>query len=451
MKYFIKITFILLFFVKFSYAQTGNFNSVIMLKSETSIFQKEKGAWKLDTIYGYTGQNSSWFWDYKEIVLTKNDDFYPLTIEAQARDLNATNWYKTYLLTNSYYSDNQIHEQEWVEWNTSTNSWNTQMSVYNKFDEQGKIVENFMRYWDNETQSFYMGNKEIYTYNLNGTVATLQNKDWDAYSNSWQNWSTVTYTYNEDNLLEHQIEITINGNYLQIFYTYDSENRLETVTEQVWWDGEWLNFSKETNSYNIDNQIETKLVENYDDNWYNSYLFSYTYNENGLLIEEEEHNYTDVYSSLLNIYTYDENGNETSYELSEWNGSSWSAFYKVIDNYDDNQNQTEFYSQAIENGSWVNFLKEEYIWNHYGTANIFEDEKYINLYPNPSENFVFIQLPEIQASINIEIFDINGKKIDGFRTKNSIEQINVNDYISGIYFVKIRGINISKTLKFLKE
>ena len=60
----------------------------------------------------------------------------------------------------------------------------------------------------------------------------------------------------------------------------------------------------------------------------------------------------------------------------------------------------------------------------------------------------------IKDNIKIEIYNIYGQVIDNLTLSNtslSKIEINLSDYSSGIYFVNIRGENIFKVQKILKN
>lgn len=74
----------------------------------------------------------------------------------------------------------------------------------------------------------------------------------------------------------------------------------------------------------------------------------------------------------------------------------------------------------------------------------FEDEK-LNIYPNPSTNF--IQITGLRSTINYEIFDIIGSKI-GQGTIEKNKRIEVDKLKKGIYFIRLGN---KESIRFLKK
>ncbi len=67
-------------------------------------------------------------------------------------------------------------------------------------------------------------------------------------------------------------------------------------------------------------------------------------------------------------------------------------------------------------------------------------EGFINVYPNPANDKLFISAAEINAKDNysIELISMLGAKLTEVNVENSITEINLNDYPSGIYFVSLK-------------
>lgn len=83
----------------------------------------------------------------------------------------------------------------------------------------------------------------------------------------------------------------------------------------------------------------------------------------------------------------------------------------------------------------------------------FENQDMIKVYPNPNNGYFTIQINNYIGNINVEIFDINGRKIE---SKNIIDfniqkQISIENLQSGIYLMKINGDNISYSKKIIKN
>jgi hypothetical protein len=89
-----------------------------------------------------------------------------------------------------------------------------------------------------------------------------------------------------------------------------------------------------------------------------------------------------------------------------------------------------------------NSTQDGYYLNN--TTSVLENEIYaidFSVYPNPSTGLFNIQSEELINTV--EVFDISGKVI---LTKNSngISSLDLNQFKTGFYFVKVNGASIKK-------
>lgn len=81
------------------------------------------------------------------------------------------------------------------------------------------------------------------------------------------------------------------------------------------------------------------------------------------------------------------------------------------------------------------------------------DKSNINIYPNPSNGLFNLRINQYDSKINVQVVDINGRII--LENKNvpfNIEgAIDISDFQSGIYIVKITGDNLSYSQKIIKN
>jgi hypothetical protein len=72
----------------------------------------------------------------------------------------------------------------------------------------------------------------------------------------------------------------------------------------------------------------------------------------------------------------------------------------------------------------------------------------VRLYPNPANDFVFIEGLENNSLLNV--FDINGKLIFSTVVNSDKQTLDVSNYIQGIYFVTFSNANNTQTIKLIK-
>lgn len=90
-------------------------------------------------------------------------------------------------------------------------------------------------------------------------------------------------------------------------------------------------------------------------------------------------------------------------------------------------------------------------WSTLG-INDFKQESSLRLYPNPSNSILNIEFNSSVAEGTIEIFDILGKQV--LRQSiafNNLTQIDVADWETGLYLVKISSENGEETKRFVKQ
>ena len=90
----------------------------------------------------------------------------------------------------------------------------------------------------------------------------------------------------------------------------------------------------------------------------------------------------------------------------------------------------------------------EVIFNPTGVASV-NGNRSLNLFPNPANQFITIELSELNSNSQYRIFNILGEtKLEG--TFKSSNRVNVEELNTGLYFVEIVGENFAP-VRFLKK
>jgi hypothetical protein len=76
----------------------------------------------------------------------------------------------------------------------------------------------------------------------------------------------------------------------------------------------------------------------------------------------------------------------------------------------------------------------------------------VQVYPNPTPNYLIIELPNANREIQIEVVDVNGKLVlnQNYPTSTKIKLL-VHDLTTGVYFVKIKSRDDLQVIKIIKE
>ena len=72
----------------------------------------------------------------------------------------------------------------------------------------------------------------------------------------------------------------------------------------------------------------------------------------------------------------------------------------------------------------------------------------VNIYPNPAKDRIEIYGSSIKSTINLQIFDLNGKLAKQINTSEN-QKIDVSGLANGVYLAKINTSNGTKTVKLL--
>lgn len=93
-----------------------------------------------------------------------------------------------------------------------------------------------------------------------------------------------------------------------------------------------------------------------------------------------------------------------------------------------------------------------YFSNNILSSNTFNPLEKITLYPNPTNKFLNINIPnELESPLNYEIYNNLGQIIKFSNTISSDLQVNTSELSNGIYFLKLNFENATKTLRFIKN
>lgn len=161
--------------------------------------------------------------------------------------------------------------------------------------------------------------------------------------------------------------------------------------------------------------------------------------------------YDDYYASPNDIYTILLDHakrlltNSSIYRPNVCNGSNTSglsgaqAFYGLAEIVK---------TQWKKNGWAPTYIRSAIISNNNET--VIENSEYL-IYPNPTKDFVTIEMPKSNVAKEIFLYNTNGIEISHFKEIEPTFQINLNNYEKGIYIMRIVTENESIIEKIIKE
>lgn len=133
-------------------------------------------------------------------------------------------------------------------------------------------------------------------------------------------------------------------------------------------------------------------------------------------------------------------------------GNNTAAAYEVFDQFDEANSLGTLYSPddgvglSIPKAS-VRFLRIELI-KSLGVEEL--DKKRMKIYPNPASQSFQVELPRIEINdATITVYNCLGAVIERGIIENSMKQIDVSHWSSGVYFVNVRMKNEFQTMKII--
>ena len=96
-----------------------------------------------------------------------------------------------------------------------------------------------------------------------------------------------------------------------------------TVLGEQWQTNAWVNYKRDTYTYDANGNMLTELEEYWQGSWVNSERWTYTYDANGnMLTRLDEQWQTNAWVNYYRwTYTYDANGNSITGKSEEWQGN----------------------------------------------------------------------------------------------------------------------------------
>lgn len=78
-------------------------------------------------------------------------------------------------------------------------------------------------------------------------------------------------------------------------------------------------------------------------------------------------------------------------------------------------------------------------------------DKDFTISPNPAKNKLNIALPSDMPSAKVSVFNVLGKLVYSGEISNFNGSIDISNWNSGVYLVKISTDNLAKTKRFIKQ
>ncbi len=333
------------------------------------------------------------------------------------------NWFMNFISTQQV--DNLNHMTIEKYWTIQPDSGISHIKeMYYNSDE---LISTILEYYhfDSISQTFKTRGERNYLYNNNLQLIELKSAVYDNISNKLRYANKTLYSYSNDSLLNKEI-----------YYSWDSISL------------NWKPYSKYTYKYDSNGNLLERTTYNYDANTWSEHWKS--------------------------NYVYDINNNRT-FKIAYWNNNIsklWEPDYKWEQIYDNNYESEELllpqapmYRTGYDllsnkhivsnrkhyeyfNGSWRKYDEHTFYYSNLNNAreNIYYETD-IRVYPNPTSDYIMIELKNSYNNSIIYIYDAQGNMVIQHNLSND-KKINVRSLSQGVYLFSVKSENKVFTGKF---
>lgn len=347
-----------------------------------------------------------------------------------------TGWEDYSMDTIVYNTNNNITDKEYLTYNGS--SWDNIAEYIYQYDANNNLTSllntSHSAFFKHNTYSYNTSNQLIiHNYNVFNLSTPV-------------NIYRDTITYNVNNYISSEKFYNMNStDSLQVLNTYDVYNNLTSKLTQTFF-GTWTNSTLYTYSYDSHNNLKSKLYQTWKTaNWVNDSLDVYAYNANDSLMEDTFKIWGNPgwLPRQITTFMYDANNNLVIKLKQNWNISN-SKFDTTTLNkwtYDANHLMLSKVYQGY-NSSGSKVLVGDSVYYYYlfvsSINNLPAYKDNILVYPNPGKGIFDFLIGNNESGIkSIEVYNMLGQQIySQFNIPNSIFNIDLSSQPSGVYFYR---------------
>ena len=112
----------------------------------------------------------------------------------------------------------------------------------------------------------------------------------------------------------------------------------------------------------------------------------------------------------------------------------------------------EVVSETFQSGN--NVLTQGFHQTKLTVTNIDNIDFFIDIYlfPNPTDEFINIEIPSYYNNLEIKFYDANGRLLKNFEQVYGVTKFDLSDFSQGIYYliISLKENNQTKTFKIIK-
>lgn len=412
-------------------------------------------------------------------------------IYKQQMDSSFTEFYDT---TSGQYVDGIIHYYTYNhdancildiqnQWNYSTSTWEKSNKHEMTYDANHNLILDVISEKSLVDNSWELAVKREYAHNGAGSLIMYAFYVWSA-NNGWEKSSKDEYFVNSNNLPDsvyhYQKSPNLNQWELKSIYVYAYDTNNNVVNQSQY--SVNVSTNQRIKSYYKEFLYDTNawLIKDYSGMYWGS---SSVWDTSMMVIH---HNDTAGVDTMSMMYTrfaayggtwdlkyrtqrfFDSNNNLKSYIQSSWNGSvnQWEYSSKEVRTFDNNYLKSDLvlppnyyyntmiisainYKWSSSNMMWENSELHHYYYSMDATSLEEIQKPSCSIYPNPSSDFIRIDLKNTSLTFDLKLYDVSGKMIVLYRLKNN-QLIDIRSMGKGVYFYKIetdKEIYVGKIVK----
>lgn len=382
-------------------------------------YEKHEYIWDVNgnltkDISNFWYENISQWVAYKKFEYTYNaNGNLTLTIRYH-RDNSTSPWIGALKIDDTYDVNGNLIHTIFYDWDESISQWVPYWKFEFNYDANSNLTQEIIYDWNESTSQWVTTSKYEPTYDANGNLIQAIIYDWDESISLWVNLMKWEYIYDANSNLTQGIR-----------YQWD-ENTIQ-----------WVNSNKYENTYDVNGNLTDYNSFNWNGSqWVGSNKIEYTHDVNGDLTQGIHFDW-DVINSLWVPWGKDECTYDISYSFDEL-----LLPFTIIEDDEDilyfNHKLTEILSYEWDESvnQWIVSSKGTYFYSEQNVPGISNSIALdIDIYPNPTQEYVVFDVEAIAKSTIVKIYDFQGKKVLEQDIYNN-KQVSVSHLASGLYFYK---------------
>lgn len=318
-------------------------------------------------------------------------------------------------IIDSVFRDENGYIQRLSTWQLIEGEWKLACYCDYTYNEMG--LRTSRTNYNNFSSGLELGGIYTYEYDENGTMT-----NWQLSFAGIDDWQKATISFNEKGLKEAEVILQYN------FSTYYHEQQYITEFE-------------------------------YDDNGNNTRVIEFVANESGTMATNSirEYEYDDLGNCVMEqqltaggtvqeriIYTYDTSVSSEKIYYYENPELDWPRLPQVKNLL----KSFEYWAQNQDNGELVHAADYLYLYEVIAEDDAVEEVAFnTNIYPNPTQDFVMVESSDADY---VEVVDIYGRVMFSSEMNETVK-VDMSEFASGIYFVKLQAGDATSVQKIMKK